>query len=182
MRSPLSRRGQATAFHASSQYPAIAHDESVVYQQQTEDEYTALCTKEADQISKPISAQGYAAGVKVNFAHGIAATPWQATIAGAEKNNCDATITASHGRRGVSGLLIGSETQKVLTHTKMPGSSYADARWHGRGEVCNGNSRSASIRATPARSIPADPHIRTASGHHIRLSRLPTASARLYCG
>ncbi len=41
-------------------------------------------------------------------------------IAAAEKRSCDLILMASHGRRGVKGLLIGSETHKVLTHTKIP--------------------------------------------------------------
>jgi nucleotide-binding universal stress UspA family protein len=46
--------------------------------------------------------------------------PYEAIIRVAEKNACDLIMMASHGRRGVSGLLIGSETQKVLTHSKIP--------------------------------------------------------------
>ena len=40
--------------------------------------------------------------------------------AAAKKNKCDAIVMASHGRRGVTALLLGSETQKVLTHSKLP--------------------------------------------------------------
>jgi nucleotide-binding universal stress UspA family protein len=41
-------------------------------------------------------------------------------IAAAKKNKCDVIVMASHGRRGLSGLLLGSETHKVLTHSKIP--------------------------------------------------------------
>lgn len=41
-------------------------------------------------------------------------------IAAAKNNRCDVIVMASHGRRGLSGLLLGSETQKVLTHSKVP--------------------------------------------------------------
>ena len=34
--------------------------------------------------------------------------------------SCDLVCMASHGRKGVAGLLIGSETSKVLTHSKVP--------------------------------------------------------------
>jgi len=37
-----------------------------------------------------------------------------------DSRECDLIIMASHGRRGVEGLLLGSETQKVLTHSKIP--------------------------------------------------------------
>ena len=46
--------------------------------------------------------------------------PWEAIIDHARRTECDLLVMASHGRRGVSALLLGSETQKVLTHTKVP--------------------------------------------------------------
>ncbi|MEP7295497.1 MAG: universal stress protein [Burkholderiales bacterium] len=46
--------------------------------------------------------------------------PWEAIIDHAKRMECDLVVMASHGRRGVSALLLGSETQKVLTHSKVP--------------------------------------------------------------
>ena len=46
--------------------------------------------------------------------------PWEAIIDCARQHACDLIVMASHGRRGVSALLLGSETQKVLTHTTIP--------------------------------------------------------------
>jgi nucleotide-binding universal stress UspA family protein len=46
--------------------------------------------------------------------------PWEAIIDHATRMECDLLVMASHGRRGVSALLLGSETQKVLTHSKVP--------------------------------------------------------------
>jgi len=46
--------------------------------------------------------------------------PWEAIIEHAQRMSCDLLVMASHGRRGVSALLLGSETQKVLTHSKVP--------------------------------------------------------------
>lgn len=43
-----------------------------------------------------------------------------AIIATAKKNKCDLIIMASHGRRGIKRLLLGSETQQVLTHSHIP--------------------------------------------------------------
>lgn len=43
-----------------------------------------------------------------------------AIIAAAKKHKCDLIVMASHGRRGVKRLLLGSETQQVLTHTSIP--------------------------------------------------------------
>jgi nucleotide-binding universal stress UspA family protein len=50
----------------------------------------------------------------------IGELPYEAIIAAARKQKCDLIMMASHGRRGISGLLLGSETAKVLTHSKVP--------------------------------------------------------------
>jgi len=47
-------------------------------------------------------------------------SPYDAIIRVAKQKGCDLIMMASHGRRGVGALLIGSETQKVLTHSKIP--------------------------------------------------------------
>jgi len=46
--------------------------------------------------------------------------PYQQIIAAARRKKCDLILMASHGRRGLSSLLLGSETAKVLLHTKVP--------------------------------------------------------------
>ena len=61
-----------------------------------------------------------AAGVDCQ-AHTVEALhPWEAIIDHAKSMQCDLVVMASHGRRGVAALLLGSETQKVLTHTAVP--------------------------------------------------------------
>jgi len=44
----------------------------------------------------------------------------EAVIAAAKRNKCDLIVMASHGRRGIKRLLLGSETQQVLTHSHIP--------------------------------------------------------------
>ena len=46
--------------------------------------------------------------------------PWEEIIWTAASESCDLIFMASHGRRGVAGLVLGSETHKVLTHSKIP--------------------------------------------------------------
>ncbi|MFT3665144.1 universal stress protein [Piscinibacter sp.] len=61
-----------------------------------------------------------AAGVDCQ-AHSVEALhPWEAIIDHAKRTECDLVVMASHGRRGVTALLLGSETQKVLTHSTVP--------------------------------------------------------------
>ena len=46
--------------------------------------------------------------------------PYQAIIETATRKGCDLIVMASHGRRGVAALVLGSETSKVLTHSTIP--------------------------------------------------------------
>ena len=46
--------------------------------------------------------------------------PYQAIIDTADSKGCDLIVMASHGRRGISAIVLGSETVKVLTHCKIP--------------------------------------------------------------
>ena len=59
-------------------------------------------------------------GVEATSLHMEDDTPYQAIIRTAEEQRCDVIVMASHGRGGVSALLLGSETMKVLAHSKIP--------------------------------------------------------------
>jgi nucleotide-binding universal stress UspA family protein len=59
-------------------------------------------------------------GVACDVVYESSDSPYDAIIQVAEQKGCDLIMMASHGRRGVGALLIGSETQKVLTHSKIP--------------------------------------------------------------
>jgi len=60
------------------------------------------------------------AGVECTLASATSDIPYEAIISAAETAGCDLIFMASHGRRGFSGFLLGSETNKVLTHSKIP--------------------------------------------------------------
>jgi nucleotide-binding universal stress UspA family protein len=59
-------------------------------------------------------------GVKAETAFVAGYSTHDAIIRIAREQHCDLIVMASHGRRGISSLLLGSETQKVLTHTTVP--------------------------------------------------------------
>ncbi len=69
---------------------------------------------------KTVSEAAAAAGVKSRGYTVEALHPWEAILEHAKAQACDLIVMASHGRRGVSALLLGSETQKVLTHSALP--------------------------------------------------------------
>lgn len=60
------------------------------------------------------------AGVTCDCVSETNSQPYAVIVDTAEKKDCDLIMMASHGRRGVQALLIGSETTKVLTHSKIP--------------------------------------------------------------
>ena len=61
-----------------------------------------------------------AAGVKIEKVFLTNDQPWRGIIDTAKAKKCDLIVMASHGRKGISALVIGSETNKVLTHSKTP--------------------------------------------------------------
>ncbi|MBK6714868.1 MAG: universal stress protein [Burkholderiales bacterium] len=61
-----------------------------------------------------------AASVNCTAASIEALHPWEAILDYGKQQDCDLIVMASHGRRGVAALLLGSETQKVLTHSAVP--------------------------------------------------------------
>jgi nucleotide-binding universal stress UspA family protein len=72
--------------------------------------------KHIDSMAKIANA----AGVKFTGVLTMAETPYEGIVETAKKQKCDAIFMASHGRRGLAGILMGSVTHKVLTHSKLP--------------------------------------------------------------
>lgn len=86
----------------------------------TREEYKKAAWDEATRYLNGLAAEASAAGVDCQTAYAVNDHPYEAIIKTAEDKDCDLIVMASHGRRGVQGLVIGSETLKVLTHSKIP--------------------------------------------------------------
>ena len=84
------------------------------------------CATRARSASTPssryatVARKAKAEGVACDVLHAASDAPWEAILAAARTDKADLIVMASHGRRGVSALLLGSETTKVLTHSKIP--------------------------------------------------------------
>jgi nucleotide-binding universal stress UspA family protein len=74
----------------------------------------------AGQRIQGVLAAAQASGVSCRAITVEALHPWEAICEQAKAEGCDLIVMASHGRRGVAALLLGSETQKVLTHATIP--------------------------------------------------------------
>ncbi len=68
-------------------------------------------------VAKDIAA---AAQVPCDVVYQEHSQPYQAIIDAAKERGCDLIVMASHGRRGVAAIVLGSETVKVLTHSAIP--------------------------------------------------------------
>jgi nucleotide-binding universal stress UspA family protein len=86
----------------------------------TKKQYESESKVHAEQFLGVIKKAAEKAGVRCDTDYVTSNHPYEMIIQAAEKKGCDLIMMASHGRRGVQGLLIGSETQKVLTHSKIP--------------------------------------------------------------
>jgi nucleotide-binding universal stress UspA family protein len=79
-----------------------------------------LMAKAAKKALDALGAEAHRGGVACATVAPLAEQPWQGILKTARGKRCDAIVMASHGRRGIAGLLLGSETTKVLTHSKIP--------------------------------------------------------------
>ncbi|MBK9019897.1 MAG: universal stress protein [Sulfuritalea sp.] len=109
-----------TFFFAKPDYPVAFYGEGALIDPTTPDKFAEMAEQQAREILTAHEASAKAAGVSCASVTSISDIPYEAIIAAAEKVSADLIFMASHGRRGISGLLLGSETQKVLTHSKIP--------------------------------------------------------------
>lgn len=84
--------------------------------EQRADQEIALSNK----MLKTVTDYAKSAGVVCEVFFAKSMVPYEGIIKAAEDKGCDLIFMASHGRRGIAGLLLGSETAKVLTHCKIP--------------------------------------------------------------
>jgi nucleotide-binding universal stress UspA family protein len=83
-------------------------------------EYKKHSEVQAQKVLSSISVAANSAGVSCETLHVEHEHPYQAIIDTAASKGCDLIVMASHGRRGVAAVVLGSETVKVLTHSKIP--------------------------------------------------------------
>jgi nucleotide-binding universal stress UspA family protein len=87
---------------------------------ETLESYAARMSAVAAQRLDRVKDAARAAGVECDVVHVQHEHPYRAIIDTAVRRGCDLIVMASHGRRGVSAIVLGSETVKVLTHSMIP--------------------------------------------------------------
>ncbi len=88
--------------------------------QMPKEEFERQARAAAEDYLNALQAQATAAGVVSDQAIAESGAPYEGIIEAATSRGCDLIVMASHGRRGIKSLILGSETQKVLTHSKIP--------------------------------------------------------------
>ena len=83
-------------------------------------QYKARMQAHAEKTLGAVAQAAQAAGVACEMVHVEHEHPYQAIIDTAGSKGCDLIVMASHGRHGISAIVLGSETVKVLTHSKIP--------------------------------------------------------------
>jgi len=76
--------------------------------------------KQAKKALGVVQAEAARARVRCKTRYVTSGQPWQAILREARRARCDAVVMASHGRGGLGGLLLGSETARVLANSKIP--------------------------------------------------------------
>jgi nucleotide-binding universal stress UspA family protein len=113
-------RAKVSFFFAKPDYPVAFYGEGALIDPTTPDKFAEMAQQQAKEILNANEALAKAEGVECGSVSAVSDIPYEAIIMAAEQVGADLIFMASHGRRGISGLLLGSETQKVLTHSKIP--------------------------------------------------------------
>jgi nucleotide-binding universal stress UspA family protein len=77
-------------------------------------------SQRAQEIVDAVRGQAEARGVKSKALVAHSDLVAESIMAAAKRNKCDLIVMASHGRKGIKRVLLGSETQQVLTHSTIP--------------------------------------------------------------
>src|SRR5574343_1616650 len=111
---------RVTVFFAKPEYPIAYFGEGALIDPTTPEKFAELANEQAAEYLGEVERECEALGVPCATTSATSDIPYEAIIEAAENAGCDLIFMASHGRRGISGLLLGSETNKVLTHSKIP--------------------------------------------------------------
>ena len=112
---------RVTGVYVIAPYTPPAYGEGAVYVPGfSPQEYKKITEQATRKALAAVEVEAKAAGVPCATLHLVANHPWQGLLRAARGKRCDAISMASHGRGGLGGLLLGSETQRVLAHSKLP--------------------------------------------------------------
>ena len=109
---------KVTGFHAIQPFHIFTLQTEML--EETKEQFEKGARAHAERCLAVMKQAAAEAGVPCDTMSVTTEHPYEAIIQAAEDKGCDLIMMASHGRRGMRGLLLGSETSKVLTHTHIP--------------------------------------------------------------
>ncbi len=109
---------EVVAMTAAPEFHTFTIDADML--EQTAEDYAQASRAHSQRVLDEVAAVAGDAGVTCTCVAVASDTPYEAIISTAREHRCDLIVMASHGRRGIKGLLLGSETQKVLVHSAIP--------------------------------------------------------------
>jgi nucleotide-binding universal stress UspA family protein len=101
-------------------YYGSGHDSGWIPTQQEFDRFDAACKERAGEVLDEARAMAESVGISVELLHVPNAHPATAIIETAKSRGCDLIVMASHGRRGLRKLFLGSQTSEVLVNGSVP--------------------------------------------------------------
>jgi nucleotide-binding universal stress UspA family protein len=109
---------EVTGFIATPNFHLISLNPMMVTD--TSDQFRKDSVEQAARALEAVRQTSEAAGVPCTVETVVDDQPADAIVAAAERNHCDLIVMASHGRAGMSAMLLGSETAKVISHSRIP--------------------------------------------------------------
>ena len=109
---------KVTALHVVPKFHTFSYQSEVL--DGTRQQYEAGAAENTKNYLAFVKKVAAGSDVECETTHVASDQPFKEIIKAAEKKGCDLILMASHGRRGIEGFLLGSETQKVLTHSSIP--------------------------------------------------------------
>jgi nucleotide-binding universal stress UspA family protein len=109
-----------TFFHALPDLESSIYGEASLVRTVDPEIFEKMVNERVSAVLERAEAVARGAGIASKTAVSVTDQPYEGIISAAQAHRCDLILMASHGYRGVKGLLLGSQTQKVLTHSTIP--------------------------------------------------------------
>jgi nucleotide-binding universal stress UspA family protein len=114
------QKARVTGFYVGPPWQLPLYGEYVPPELLSPKMHAAAVRKTAARYLGAVKKAASAAGVRCKSYYVMAERPYEEIVRAERRNRCDLIVISSHGRRGISRLLLGSETGKVLAHSKIP--------------------------------------------------------------
>jgi len=114
------QNARVTGFFVGPEWQPNVHPEVASMGFVSPAQHAEIVRKMAAQHLAAVKKAATAAGVRCACLHAMGGYPYEEIVKAAKKNRCDLICMASHGRRGISRLILGSEASKVLAHSVVP--------------------------------------------------------------